>query len=107
MRHAAPHVALWATANAGKRNPTQARREGIRAGVFDVQVVHEAPLCAWIEMKGYTAAGRAGKLSEAQVEWGNRMSALGHHVACFFDPYDAVDWLRSVGFPIAEVRRPA
>lgn len=107
MRHAAPQVVLWGTANAGKRNPMQARREGIRAGVFDVQVVHEAPLNAWVEMKGYDARGRAGKLSPQQVDWGNRMSALGHHVACFFDPYDAVAWLRGLGFPIAEVRSAA
>lgn len=107
LRIAAPQVVLWGTANAGKRNPMQARREGIRAGVFDVQAVHEAPLCAWVEMKGYDARGRAGKLSLAQIEWGNRMSTLGHHVACFFDPYDAADWLRSVGFPVAEVRHAA
>jgi hypothetical protein len=107
MRHAAPQVVLWATANAGKRNPAKARKEGIKAGVFDVQAVSEAPLCAWVELKGYQADGRAGKLRPAQIEWGNRMSSLGHHVACFFDPYDAADWLRSVGFPVAGVRRAA
>lgn len=107
MRYAAPQVVLWGTANAGKRSPLQARREGIRAGVFDVQAVSEAPLCAWIELKGYDARGRAGKLSDSQIEFGNRMSALGHHVACFFDPYAAVDWLRGLGFPVAEVRRAA
>lgn len=107
MRYAAPHVSIWAIPNAGKRNPLKARREGIMAGVFDVQAVHEAPLCAWVELKGYDARGRAGKLSAPQIDFGNRMSALGHHVACFFDPYDAAAWLRSVGFPVGDIRRVA
>lgn len=104
MRSAAPRVHGWAIPNAGKRNPFKAKKEGIRGGVFDTQWAFQHPLTAWIEMKGYDAAGRAGKLSQEQIDWGNTMARLGHHVACFFDPYAAVAWLRERGFPIREIR---
>jgi len=94
-----------AVPNAGKRNPAQARREGIVAGVFDTVWRWRRPLVAHIEMKGYDKRGRAGSLSVQQIEWGNRMVALGYPVACFFDPYAAVEWLRELRFPFAEVRR--
>ena len=100
---AGSRVPVWAQANAGKRNPMQARREGIVAGVFDLQFAWRGPLTAFVEMKGYTKAGRAGSLSRQQIEWGNRLHALGHHVACFYCPYAALDWLRSIGFPIANI----
>lgn len=107
MRMSAPRVAIEANANAGKRNPAKARKEGIRAGVFDVSVRFRAPLAAWIEMKGYDARGKAGALSQDQIEWGNRQTELGWPVACFFCPYAAADWLREQGFPVAELRRQA
>jgi len=72
--------------------------------VFDTQWAWQHPLTAWIELKGYDASGRAGKLSQEQIDWGNTMVRLGHHVACFFDPYAAVAWLRDRGFPIREIR---
>lgn len=102
MRETAPRVHIHANANAGKRNPSLARKEGIVAGVFDMSVAFKAPLAAWIEFKGY-AGKRPGQLSNQQIEWGNRMHQLGWPVACFFDPYAAVDWLRDQGFPIARV----
>ena len=104
MRATAPRVLGFAIPNAGKRNPAKARKEGILGGVFDTQWCWRDGLTAFVEMKGYDTRGRAGKLSDAQIEWGNRMVALGHHAACFFDPYAAVAWLREQGFPIREVR---
>lgn len=102
MRNAAPSVLVYAVPNAGKRNPAQARKEGIMGGVFDLQ-------CWWNrgvalpEMKGYDSRGRPGKLSQAQIDWGNRMHDMGWPVACFFDPYAAVDWVRSLGAPVRPV----
>jgi hypothetical protein len=99
MRAAAPTVFVAAIPNAGKRNPTQARREGIIAGLPDLT-------CWWnrghalVEMKGYDARGRAGKLSSAQIEIGNRLLDLGWPVACFFTPERAVEWLASLGAPV-------
>jgi hypothetical protein len=107
MRYAAPKVAVWATANAGKRNPMQARREGIKSGVLDIQCASDGPILAMIEFKGYDARGRAGKLSANQIQFGNRMHGYGVPVACFFSPHRAVDWLRENNFPIAEVRDAA
>lgn len=101
----APRMMIFANANAGKRNPRQAKAEGIRAGVFDLTCNWRGPLTAYIEMKGYTKAGRAGALSRNQIEFGNRCTHLGIPAACFFDPYDALDWLRVQGFPVLEVRR--
>ncbi|MBT2133963.1 hypothetical protein KK137_06415 [Croceibacterium sp. LX-88] len=104
MRMAAPKVFGMAVPNAGKRNPMQARREGIRSGAFDT-VWHSYPrLIAYVEMKGYDSRGRAGSLSTNQIEFGNRMTALGIPCGCFFDPCSAVSWLREQGFPVTEVR---
>ena len=99
MRECAPSCAVEANANAGKRNPVQAKREGIVSGVFDMTIAWAGGV-AWVEFKGYTKAGRAGGLSDNQIAWGNRRHRLGHHVACFFDPMSAVLWLRSIGAPV-------
>lgn len=107
MRHAAPRVVAYANANAGKRARHVAAKEGIRSGVFDLTVVGQCPNVAWIEFKGYDNSGRAGALSRNQIEFGNRMAALGHPVGCFFSPHRAVDWLRGWGFDIAEIREGA
>lgn len=105
----APRVIVWANANAGKRNPMKARREGIVAGIFDMS-------CAWdiaastdpgapqsicfIEFKGYSKDGRPGKLDSSQIEWGNAMHERGHKVACFFSGQSAFNWLASLGAPV-------
>lgn len=99
LRVIAPSLTIYANANAGKRNPTQARKEGVTAGVFDLTVASGeigARFVAWPEFKGYTAKGRAGQLSQSQIDWGNRMYRAGHHVACFFDPDSAIAWLRTI-----------
>lgn len=107
MHQLAPRIVGFAVPNAGKRNPFNARREGIVAGVFDTQWCWRDGLTAFVEMKGYDGSGRPGHLSAAQIEWGNRMLAIGHRVACFYDPYAAVDWLRDQGFPIRDFVAPA
>lgn len=107
MNQFAPRVVVFANANAGKRNPRNAKREGIRAGVFDLTCNWKSPQTAYIEFKGYTKAGRAGSLSRQQIEFGNRCVSLGIPCASFFDPYDAYDWLRAQGFPCLEVKRAA
>lgn len=107
MATAAPRLLVYANANAGKRNPRQARKEGILGGVFDITILWRRQAIAYIEFKGYDARGRAGKLSQAQIDFGNRLTALDVPCACFFSPYAAVDWLREQGFPIAEVRHAA
>lgn len=99
MRMAAPSVLGFAIPNAGKRNPTLARKEGIMGGAFDTEWHWDAG-AAWIELKGYDSRGRAGTLSQAQIDWGNRMHRLGKPVACFFDPIAAVRWLASLGAPV-------
>lgn len=103
MHFAAPSVLCYAVPNAGKRNPMKARKEGIMGGVFDIACHWEGGE-AYPEMKGYDKRGQAGKLLRSQIDWGNRMTRLGKHVGCFFDPVKAVQWLRSVGAPVAEFR---
>lgn len=101
MKVIAPDVMIYANANAGKRNPRQAKREGIVGGVFDLTVTWDGG-SAWCEFKGYTKAGRAGKLSAAQIDWGNKMHARGKPVACFFTPAACVAWLRDLGAPFID-----
>lgn len=107
MRERAPRLMVFANANAGKRNPFQANREGIRAGVFDMTVAWDiadattdGATVAYVEFKGYDASARPGKLSLPQIEWGNAMHERGHKVACFFSARSAVRWLREIGAPI-------
>lgn len=107
MRSAAPRVLVYPNMNAGKRNPAKARAEGAYAGVFDLTVVFRRNLIAYLEMKGFTKAGRAGQLSHQQIEFGNRLVELGVPCASFFCPYAAIDWLREQGFPVAGVRHAA
>lgn len=104
VRTSNPKVFGFAIPNAGKRNPMAARREGIMAGVFDTCWHADTPfMTAWVELKGYDKSGRAGKLSQQQIDWGNRMHDLGKPVACFFDPYAATEWLRMIGFPMRRI----
>lgn len=103
MRMVAPGVLGFPIPNAGKRNPAKARAECVMSGVFDTAWQWDGGE-AWIEMKGYTTAGRAGELSPNQISWGNRMHLLGKPVACFFDPVAAIEWLRSLGAPFCDRR---
>lgn len=99
LRIMAPSLMVFANANAGKRARHMAIKEGVRAGVFDLTVTSGTVggrFVAWPEFKGYDARGRAGTLSNAQIDWGNTMWRAGHHVACFFDPDAAVEWIRSI-----------
>lgn len=112
MRKTQPHIEVHSNANAGKRGLTaqrQAKREGLKPGVFDVTVAWDYrdstlpdPLhsLAFVEFKGFSAAGRPGELSAAQIEWGNAMSRRAFPVACFFTAKAALEWLRGLGAPI-------
>ena len=100
MRECAPRVTLYANANAGRRRPGQARKEGIRSGVFDMTGAWPLRCIAFPEFKGYDSSGRAGTLSEDQIRWGNEMLEIGHHVASFFDPMAAVLWFKEIGAPV-------
>lgn len=43
---------------------------------------------------------RPGKLSLAQIDFGNALVARGHRCACFFSPVAALEWLREQGAPV-------
>lgn len=98
----APQVMGFAIPNAGKRHPYWATKSGIVAGVFDTAWLGPNGLTAYIELKGYSARGQPGRLSRAQIEWGNSAHRLGIPVACFFAPHAAAEWLRRLGFPMEE-----
>lgn len=102
MASVAPRVEGFPIPNAGKRNPRQARKEHIRAGLFDSAWLYEGPLIAFVELKGYDKRGRPGKPSWQQIGFGNRLVRLGIPCACFFSPHRAADWLRKQGFPVRE-----
>lgn len=112
LRKKCPHIVVCAIPNAGKRGQkamNQARAEGMVLGAFDTFIAWDyrqatSPDCprsiAFIEWKGYEASGRAGKLSQAQIDFGNSLHRKGHAVACFFSARSAVEWLRGLGAPI-------
>ncbi len=113
IRKTSPKVIVAANANAGKRGLAamhQARREGLLAGFPDLTIcwdvadghVPDGPSCAFLEMKGYSARGQPGSLSQAQIETCNRLHIAGLPVACFFSAKSAIGWLRSLGCPIKE-----
>jgi hypothetical protein len=101
LKMLAPSVYAYAVPNAGKRNPRQAKAEGIVGGVFDLELRWNSG-AAQVEFKGRDARGRPGKLSPAQIDHGNRMTGLGWPVACFFDPQAALEWVRSLGAPFRD-----
>lgn len=110
MRRTQPHILVYANVNAAKRGPKaiqQARKEGMRAGVFDItcawDIAHakdDRPTVAWCEFKGYSASGAAGKLTDAQIEFGNDLHTKGIPAACFFSAKSCINWLRSIGAPL-------
>lgn len=111
MKKTQPHIEVHANPNAGKRGfkaQAQARKEGLKAGVFDVTVawdyrestIETCVSVAWPEFKGYDASGKPGKLSDDQIRWGNAMHAKGFPVACFFSAKSVVAWLITLGAPI-------
>lgn len=107
VRELGRNVHVHAIPNAGKRGfaaQRKAKAEGMVGGVFDLCITWSMRGVAWIEMKGYDARGRAGKLSQAQIEWGNAHFLMGHKVACFFCPVQAVQWLRENGAPIMQIK---
>jgi len=98
MRTLAPNVICYANTNgthiASFAGRAKANKEGRTIGASDIVCVWNRGV-AWIEWK----AGK-GSLKPAQIEFGNRLYEMGHHVACFRDPNSAVDWLRSIGAPV-------
>lgn len=104
MHRIGPKCMVHHVKNEGRYNHALAKRIWVVPGVFDYRIDGERPLSAVVEFKGYDRRGRAGKLSQAQVDWGNSMLDRGWLVGCFFDPVEAVEWLRRNGFQIAQVR---
>lgn len=112
IRKTQPQLHAFSNANDGKRGPKaqrDAKRLGLTPGVFDVTVLwniaqstNPANLVsmAFVEFKGFDKNGRPGKLSAAQIEWGNSAQAKGHNVACFYSAKSALKWLASLGAPI-------
>ena len=101
MRQLGPTVICFANVNAAKRGlkaQAQAKREGMRAGVFDVTCIWGDGI-AWIEWKNGTS-----KPSDAQIEFGNQLVERGMRCALFRKPESALAWLRRLGAPIREAR---
>lgn len=96
----APAIEIAHVKNEGRHNYVKAARMGVVAGHFDYIVTWDRAKTCFIELKGYTKAGRPGTLSKAQIEWGNRKYLQGFPVACFFSPDRAVEWLREQGAPM-------
>lgn len=101
MAQVAPQVIVYANTNgthiASHAGRAKANREGRTIGVPDITLVWNRGV-AWLEMK----AGK-GQLKPAQIEFCNRLIERGQHVACYRNPYAAIDWVRSLGAPVRAV----
>lgn len=95
----APQAEIAHVKNEGRHNHAKAKTLGVVAGHSDYIVTWPRCGTAFVEMKGYSAAGRPGELSQAQVDWGNRKFLMGFPVACFFTPEAAFEWLVQQGMP--------
>lgn len=95
----APQAEIAHVKNEGKHNHARAKTLGVVTGHGDYIVTWPKCGTAFVEMKGYSTAGRAGELSQAQIDWANRKFMMGFPVACFFCPYAAFDWLVAQGMP--------
>lgn len=96
----APAAEIAHVKNEGNHNHAFAKLLGVVAGHGDYAVTWGIRQAAFIEIKGYSRAGRAGELSQAQIDWGNRKFLMGFPVACFFSPDRAFAWLVEQGMPV-------
>ncbi|ABD27146.1 hypothetical protein Saro_2710 [Novosphingobium aromaticivorans DSM 12444] len=96
----APQAEIAHVKNEGRHNHAKAKTLGVVTGHGDYIVTWPKCGTAFVEMKGYSAAGRPGELSQAQVDWANRKFMMGFPVACFFCPHAAFEWLVSQGMPV-------
>jgi hypothetical protein len=91
-----PGVSLVAIPNAAKRTQwaaQRAKREGLATGFPDMMALAPGKV-AFIEFKS-----DAGRLSDNQSEWIERLIGMGFPCGVFRDADAAVDFLRQHGFP--------
>lgn len=94
-----PAVRIVAIPNAAKRGQkalNQAMREGMALGFPDLMALAPGKI-AFLEMK---APG--GKPAANQLEWIDRLRAMGFPAGVFSDPDHALDFLRRHAFPFLE-----
>ena len=100
-----PAVVIVAVPNGavrGQKAMNQARREGAAWGFPDCICMWPGGGIAFIEFKS-----AVGKLSLGQVEWINRLSAMGFPAVVSRDPDHALEFLRECGAPFLFARRAA
>lgn len=82
---------MYAIPNGGQRHKAVAAKlkaEGVKAGVLDVHLPVPIGICAglWLEIK----YGK-NKLTEAQKEWAEGLSELGHRVVVCYTVDQAIE----------------
>lgn len=95
-----PGVRIVSIPNGGKRTAwaaRQAKLEGMSAGFPDVLCLWPVGGIAAIEFKS-----AKGRLSEAQIEWIDGLSAMGFAVTVSRDADHALEFLRSAGAPFID-----
>lgn len=94
-----PEVSVVGIPNAAKRGQramNQARREGAAWGFPDVMCLWPGGGVAFIEFK----REQGGRLSLNQMEWIQRLTAMGHRAIVSSDPDHALEFLRQCGAPV-------
>ena len=100
LRKALPsHYRVFAVPNgrfqASPRTIARLKAEGLTPGVWDMCIIRSDGWCAWIEVKS-----GAGKLSPAQVEFGDWLSAGGASTAVVRSVSEVEEVLREWGVPL-------
>ena len=100
MRARAPKVLIAAVPNSQTTQwqKNRAKKEGAVWGFPDLICLAPCGFVAFIEFKS-----ARGQPAQHQVACLNRLSRMGFPVAVFRKPESAIRWLRSLGFPVAEV----
>lgn len=97
--YSAPTVQIVAIPNAARRTQwevNRAKKEGLRTGFPDVMCLWAGSGVCFIEFKS-----AKGRLSDHQIEWGQRLVECGHQYAVCRSADEAMVYLRACGAPVA------
>lgn len=100
VRWVAPSLLIWHVPNGGWRSKGEAGRMkwmGVLAGVWDLTIALPEARCAFWETKT-----DATDLSDEQMDFGQRMSAMGHKLAVVRSIDDARRELQAYGVALRE-----
>ena len=95
------NILIFAIPNGGKRSRLEAicmKREGVLAGIPDLQIILPGQKVIWIEMK----KRKGGSVSKVQKEIHAKLQELGHLVCVAKGAKEAVEYIKEIMGPSVE-----